>query len=683
MKDEDNTPKDLMDELAQLRQRLAGLEATIAEYRSKEMAAEEREERLESKLEVIQSPSGEIGEVEIPQSVDFHAEQKRAGEEALRNTEQKSRSVIEKAPIGIFLTTADGKLTAVNSKLAEMFGYASAEEMISAVNRTSIAESCHVDPEARTKILRKAMESKGEWVEDENLMRRNGGETITVRLFFRAVSGDSGESATLEGFVEDITERRRAEDALRTSEMKYRIVADNTYDWEYWVNPEGQYLYSSPSCQRITGYPPSEFEKDPGLLSRIIHPDDLAQVAAHLEPNHSADAPCEMEFRIIRHDSTTRWIGHVCQPVVDVEGRFLGRRGCNRDISRRKSGEEALQKAHDELEHRVQERTAELKLANEELQQKISEWKRAEILLRIQHDLALVLGSTSSMAEAMERLLQAVLQIEGINSGRVYLADASTGDLRLISHVGPSLSIDQISRYAPDSPQAQFISQNEPAYWTNPSAVFDIGGLLGYEEIASLAVIPVKLKDRVVAVLTLASHSHRDIPESTRDALETIAARISGIVSRVSTEEALKMEQERLAEVNSALKVLLRQLGEDRRELEESLLLNLKNLVVPYLERLSRSRLSSDQTLLLEIIESHLKEITSPFLRRLSQQFIELTPTEIRVADLIREGRVTKEIADILHTSERAVLFHRQNIRGKFGLKSRKVNLRSYLSSLP
>jgi CheY-like chemotaxis protein/DNA-binding CsgD family transcriptional regulator len=148
--------------------------------------------------------------------------------------------------------------------------------------------------------------------------------------------------------------------------------------------------------------------------------------------------------------------------------------------------------------------------------------------------------------------------------------------------------------------------------------------------------------------------------------------------------ERLVAERTReLEESNAALKVLLRRREEDRIELEESILANVRSLVMPYVQKLSKSMLSPDHLVFVGIIESHLKEITSPFLRSLSRQFMKLTPTEIRIADFVREGRTTKEIAELLCVSEKAVIFHRQNVRTKLGLKSRKVNLRSYLSSLP
>lgn len=151
------------------------------------------------------------------------------------------------------------------------------------------------------------------------------------------------------GTYEDITERKRMEEALRTSEMKYRIVADNTYDWEYWADPEGRFLYTSPSCQRLTGYAASEFEKNPGLLSQIVHPDDMVRFRGHLEQDQTGNEPGRLEFRIIHRDGTTRWIGHVCQPVFDMHGRFLGRRGSNRDITDKKQAEKALEESSEKL----------------------------------------------------------------------------------------------------------------------------------------------------------------------------------------------------------------------------------------------------------------------------------------------------------------------------------------------
>lgn len=143
---------------------------------------------------------------------------------------------------------------------------------------------------------------------------------------------------------QEITERKQAEEALQKSEAKYRIVADNTYDWEFWQSTDGSLVYMSPSCERITGYAAKEFSADPGLLCRIIHPDDRERYEAHVSDLSAGPAHGEMAYRIIRSDGALRWIDHVCQPVFDSAGNFLGIRGSNRDITGRKEAEEALQK---------------------------------------------------------------------------------------------------------------------------------------------------------------------------------------------------------------------------------------------------------------------------------------------------------------------------------------------------
>jgi len=147
-------------------------------------------------------------------------------------------------------------------------------------------------------------------------------------------------------------------------------------------------------------------------------------------------------------------------------------------------------------------------------------------------------------------------------------------------------------------------------------------------------------------------------------------------------EGELERRSRSLQEANTALKVLLRQREEDRRELEEKVLSNVKELVLPYLERLVQSRLDARQRQWLDLARSRLTELTSPFMRNLSARYADLTPREIQVADSVRSGKATKEIAELLGISTQAVDFHRKNIRRKLGLSGRGTNLRSFLLSL-
>jgi PAS domain S-box-containing protein len=146
-------------------------------------------------------------------------------------------------------------------------------------------------------------------------------------------------------------------------------------------------------------------------------------------------------------------------------------------------------------------------------------------------------------------------------------------------------------------------------------------------------------------------------------------------------EVELQAQSDHLEEVNTALKVLLTQREEDKKELAENVLSNVKELINPYIEKLKISRLSTHQKTLLNILDSNLNNIISPFISKMSSKYFNLTPMEIRVANLVKEGKTNKEVADLLCLSKNTILFHRYNIRSKLGLKNKKINLRSHLLS--
>lgn len=138
-----------------------------------------------------------------------------------------------------------------------------------------------------------------------------------------------------------------------------------------------------------------------------------------------------------------------------------------------------------------------------------------------------------------------------------------------------------------------------------------------------------------------------------------------------------------LEELNVALKVLLRKREEDQKGLEENILSNVNKFILPCIEKLKRTVSNSKQATCLKLLESHLHEIVSPFAKTLSLKCADFTPAEIRVAEMIRQDRITKEMAEFLNISESAVVFHRNNIRRKLGLVNQKISLKSYLQTLP
>jgi len=163
---------------------------------------------------------------------------------------------------------------------------------------------------------------------------------------------------------------------------------------------------------------------------------------------------------------------------------------------------------------------------------------------------------------------------------------------------------------------------------------------------------------------------------------EVISGMRLDISEQKHLEQELKMKSRSLEELNSALKVVLAQREKDKREMEESLVRNVKELVLPHLDTLKQRRLGEREQMQVDLLERNLKNIVSPFLQRLTFLYADLTPAEIKVADLIKEGKTAKEIAAILGVAETSINTHKQRIRNKLGITHKKTNLKAYLASL-
>jgi PAS domain S-box-containing protein len=149
----------------------------------------------------------------------------------------------------------------------------------------------------------------------------------------------------------NLHKRRRAEAEIVESALRYRTVADYTYDWEYWSAPDGALKYVSPSCERIAGYSAREFMEDPSLFIKVILPEDREIWARHDHDGRNRSEPRDIQFRIRTKAGEIRWINHVCLPVNDAQGKFLGVRASNRDITSRKKAEFDAQQQRNELAH--------------------------------------------------------------------------------------------------------------------------------------------------------------------------------------------------------------------------------------------------------------------------------------------------------------------------------------------
>lgn len=223
--------------------------------------------------------------------------------------------------------------------------------------------------------------------------------TMNDPRVWSVLAGGSLTSLLLAGLVLSLYDTRyrarklalQLTDELRQSEVKYRTVADFTYAWEAWRRPDGTYVYTSPSCERITGHAAAEFMADGTLMERIVHPDDTAAWVAHLHDLSGSgdDNVRELDLRIVKPCGEVRWISHSCRPVYGDGGQYLGRRESNRDSTERK---------HQEAQ--VLERSTQLAQAVAELQQAAK--LKDEFMSAVSHELRTPLTGILSMAEVLE-----------------------------------------------------------------------------------------------------------------------------------------------------------------------------------------------------------------------------------------------------------------------------------------
>ena len=141
---------------------------------------------------------------------------------------------------------------------------------------------------------------------------------------------------------------------LSESEAQFRLLTDFTADWEYWIDPELRFIYSSPSCLALTGYQAGEFMADPGLLFKMIHPEDRELVNDQLVGSHppgdDGGEAAEVEIRIVTKDGELRWLSHIFRGIYQPGGVYLGQRASSRDITKRKQTKDELIRAKEAAE---------------------------------------------------------------------------------------------------------------------------------------------------------------------------------------------------------------------------------------------------------------------------------------------------------------------------------------------
>jgi PAS domain S-box-containing protein len=264
----------------------------------------------------------------------------KQAEDALRVSEERFRTAFENAAIGIGLFDLDGRFLQVNQAYCTLTGYTDPELL-----STSFKEITHPDDlEADLTQLRRLLAGEMSSYQIEKRYIRKDGEAVWVRLTVALVHDHRGAPHNLIGQAEDITARKRAEDELRTSEVRYRALVEQIPAVVYVLAADENQtpLYFSPRIHELTGESPDEALALKGHWRELVHPDDYARVAEEDERTSASGEPFRLEYRHRRRDGSYVWIQDECVPLHDSNGQVVAWQGVMLDMTARRQAEEAL-----------------------------------------------------------------------------------------------------------------------------------------------------------------------------------------------------------------------------------------------------------------------------------------------------------------------------------------------------
>ncbi len=451
--------------------------------------------------------------------------ERKQAEEALRESESLYHSLVESLPQNVFRKDMAGRFTFANRQFCKTQERALSE----IIDKTDF--DIH-PPELAKKYLAddRYIIKTGEVFETVEAYQPLGKEELYVQVVKIPVYDAAGQAAGIQGIFWDITERKQVEKKLKEAELRYRTVADFTYDWESWENPDGTFRYVSPACERITGYSVKQFVDDPALFSAIIVSEDRDIWAGHRHDVAEAPGFHEVQFRIRRQDDKTAWIEHACRPVLDEQGEFLGYRASNRDITERKQMEEALQA-----------RSRELALLNSAGRAFVSSLELDQVLVTV---------------------LDQVRRIIEIVACSIWLVDPKSGDLLCREVASPKDDIVRGWRLAPGQGLVGWVikhgeSLNIPDVRTDQRHFKGVDKRTGLQ-LRSILGVPLQTKNGIFGVLQLVDEAeNRFSPDDMRlaESLATLAAiAIENARLYTQTQQYAKTKTLLLQEVNHRVK---------------------------------------------------------------------------------------------------------------------------------
>lgn len=256
---------------------------------------------------------------------------------ALQEKEKQYRNIYENAPFGIYHTTMDGKVLRVNPAFASMLKYDSPGDLITEVNKTNIAECTYLNPKQRKQIIKKITRYPG-WHKFESLLKCKNGKTVIALLLKRKVSNPVSGKEEMEGFAEDITERKKMEKILEENKQKYQELVENINDVIFHLDNKGKIIYINKAVKRLSGYEPEEVMGHP--FTDFVHPDDFIESQSKLGLALSGKSR-PSEIRIVRKDKTIACVSSFGRLLIK-DGKPKGIISVLTDLSEQKKAESRL-----------------------------------------------------------------------------------------------------------------------------------------------------------------------------------------------------------------------------------------------------------------------------------------------------------------------------------------------------